>query len=210
MEFKVYQKELELQSRGWIPTFHDVTKEVGNIVAMSGVKNGTVCVASHHTTCSVIVQETSHDQAPRFFGTDAPALQVKLLFGVVAGEIGSVGAAHVVGNDFQLRLGVGAGLGRQQEIAVLLVGVALLRRSADVDVAGEDAARPIVQGAVPEHVGDAAGCVVLLQQIDFEILLSPGVGQTVNPAGCVGTGDIALEKDLVVAAAKVDDEYFRG
>ena len=61
MEFKVYQKELELQSRGWIPTFHDVTKEVGNIVAMSGVKNGTVCVASHHTTCSVMVQETSHD-----------------------------------------------------------------------------------------------------------------------------------------------------
>lgn len=61
MEFKVYQKELELQSRGWIPTFHDVTKEVGNIVTMSGVKNGTVCVASHHTTCSVIVQETSHD-----------------------------------------------------------------------------------------------------------------------------------------------------
>ena len=35
MEFKVYQKELELQSRGWIPTFHDVTKEVGNIVTMS-------------------------------------------------------------------------------------------------------------------------------------------------------------------------------
>ena len=28
MEFKVFQKELELQSRGWIPTFHDVSKEV--------------------------------------------------------------------------------------------------------------------------------------------------------------------------------------
>ena len=28
MEFKVVQKELELQSRGWIPTFHDVTREV--------------------------------------------------------------------------------------------------------------------------------------------------------------------------------------
>ena len=27
MEFKVYQKELELQSRGWIPTFHDISKE---------------------------------------------------------------------------------------------------------------------------------------------------------------------------------------
>ena len=28
MEFKVFQKELELQSRGWIPTFHDVSKEI--------------------------------------------------------------------------------------------------------------------------------------------------------------------------------------
>jgi hypothetical protein len=29
MEFKVYQKELELQSRGWIPTFHiEVIKQL--------------------------------------------------------------------------------------------------------------------------------------------------------------------------------------
>ena len=61
MEFKVFQKELELQSRGWIPTFHDVSKEVMEIVKASGVKNGTVCIASHHTTCSVMVQECSHD-----------------------------------------------------------------------------------------------------------------------------------------------------
>ena len=61
MEFKVYQKELELQSRGWIPTFHDVSKEIMEIVKASGVKNGTVCIASHHTTCSVMIQECSHD-----------------------------------------------------------------------------------------------------------------------------------------------------
>ena len=61
MEFKVFQKELELQSRGWIPTFHDVTKEVNEIVKASGILNGTVCIASHHTTCSVMIQECSHD-----------------------------------------------------------------------------------------------------------------------------------------------------
>ena len=59
MEFKVYQKELELQSRGWIPTFHDVSREVVEIVKESGIKNGTVCIASHHTTCSVMIQECS-------------------------------------------------------------------------------------------------------------------------------------------------------
>lgn len=36
-------------------------KEVLEIVRESGIKNGTVCVASHHTTCSVMVQEASHD-----------------------------------------------------------------------------------------------------------------------------------------------------
>ena len=50
MEYKVFQKELELQSRGWIPTFHDVSKEVGAIVAASGVKNGTClhCFSPYH------------------------------------------------------------------------------------------------------------------------------------------------------------------
>ncbi len=61
MEFKVYQKELELQSRGWIPTFHDISKEINEIVETSGIKNGTVSIVSHHTTCSVMVQECSHD-----------------------------------------------------------------------------------------------------------------------------------------------------
>lgn len=61
MDFKVFQKEVELQSRGWIPTFHDITPEVNAIVAESGIKNGTCSIVSHHTTCSVMIQECSHD-----------------------------------------------------------------------------------------------------------------------------------------------------
>jgi secondary thiamine-phosphate synthase enzyme len=61
MDFKVVQKEIELQSRGWIPTFHDISKEVIEIVGQSGIKNGTCSVVSHHTTCSVMIQECSHD-----------------------------------------------------------------------------------------------------------------------------------------------------
>ena len=61
MEFKLVQKEIELQSRGWIPTFHDIRREILDIVANSGIKNGTVSIVSHHTTCSVMVQECSHD-----------------------------------------------------------------------------------------------------------------------------------------------------
>ena len=61
MEFKVVQKEIQLQSRGWVPTFHDISREVVEIAEASGIKNGTVSVVSHHTTCSVMIQECSHD-----------------------------------------------------------------------------------------------------------------------------------------------------
>ena len=42
-------------------TFEDVTERVKDIVAKSGVKNGLVQVFSQHTTCSVMIQEDSHD-----------------------------------------------------------------------------------------------------------------------------------------------------
>ena len=75
MEFKVFQKELELQSRGWVPTFHDVTVDVLKVVEESGIKNGTCTIASHHTTCSVMIQECSHD----FDSFDLEYLQHDLL-----------------------------------------------------------------------------------------------------------------------------------
>ena len=43
------------------PIFHDVTDKIKKIVSKSGIKNGTTTVYSQHTTCSVIIQEESHD-----------------------------------------------------------------------------------------------------------------------------------------------------
>ena len=41
MDFKVVQKEIELQSRGWIPTFHDISTDVMKIVAEPSELIGT-------------------------------------------------------------------------------------------------------------------------------------------------------------------------
>ena len=57
----VYHGEIKLQSRDHLPCFHNVTDQVRDIVAKSGIKNGICVVYSHHTTCSVITQESSHD-----------------------------------------------------------------------------------------------------------------------------------------------------
>ena len=68
-------KKIKLQSQDHMPCFHDITTEVKNIVTESHVNNGLVTVYSHHTTCSVILQECSHDL--NYFGREF--LQVDLI-----------------------------------------------------------------------------------------------------------------------------------
>ena len=65
---KIHKKAFEVQSEGSHPTFHDVTKQVKETIAESGVKDGFCLVYSHHTTCSVMMQEGSHDKT--YFGLE--------------------------------------------------------------------------------------------------------------------------------------------
>ena len=59
----VYRESLKLQSRDRAVSFHDVTQQVKEIAAKSGMKNGICVVYSHHTTCSVITQECAFDMS---------------------------------------------------------------------------------------------------------------------------------------------------
>jgi len=43
------------------PKFHDITEKVKDFILDSGIKNGIAVLYSQHTTCSVIIQEESHD-----------------------------------------------------------------------------------------------------------------------------------------------------
>ena len=56
-----HREKLEVTSRGNMPTFHDITDEVKEIVKNSCAQNGICVVYSHHTTCSVLIQEKSFD-----------------------------------------------------------------------------------------------------------------------------------------------------
>lgn len=59
----VYRKEVKVQSRNRTVTFHDITKQVENIINESHIKEGIVVIYSHHTTCSVITQECAFDMS---------------------------------------------------------------------------------------------------------------------------------------------------
>ena len=60
---KVHRETINARSTGLYPTFHKITDDVNAIVERSGVKNGICVVYSHHTTCSVMIQECSFDEA---------------------------------------------------------------------------------------------------------------------------------------------------
>jgi thiamine phosphate synthase YjbQ (UPF0047 family) len=65
---KLIRKSFEVQSDGGHPTFHDVTEKVKEITANSGIKTGILVLYSHHTTCSIMIQECSHDKT--YFGLE--------------------------------------------------------------------------------------------------------------------------------------------
>ena len=56
-----YTEQLVLTSNGQRVTYHNITEQVKEIVAKSGIKNGICLVQSPHTTCSVIFEEFMHD-----------------------------------------------------------------------------------------------------------------------------------------------------
>ena len=59
----VFKRALKLESRHRAVSFHDITDQVKEIAARSGIQNGIVVVYSHHTTCSVITQECAFDMS---------------------------------------------------------------------------------------------------------------------------------------------------
>ena len=59
----VYREAFQVQSSHKMVTFHNVTTQVKEIVARSGIKNGIAVVYSRHTTCCVITQEAAFDMS---------------------------------------------------------------------------------------------------------------------------------------------------
>lgn len=57
----IHARTLHTTSHGRRPSFHQLTDEVKATVAESQVTEGICVVSTHHTTCSVMIQEASFD-----------------------------------------------------------------------------------------------------------------------------------------------------
>jgi len=60
---KIYRETLEKRSEAVYPAFFKITEEINGVIERSGIQNGICVVYSHHTTCSVMTQECSFDEA---------------------------------------------------------------------------------------------------------------------------------------------------
>lgn len=60
-QFVVRHESFRVRNEKAKPAFHNVTAAVRELVAKHGVRDGLCTVYSQHTTCSVILQEESHD-----------------------------------------------------------------------------------------------------------------------------------------------------
>lgn len=58
---KIFREAIHVQSTGYRPSFHMITDQVKEIVKRSGIQEGVCIVYTHHTTCSVMIQECSFD-----------------------------------------------------------------------------------------------------------------------------------------------------
>ena len=60
---KIHREEIKLHSEGVCPNYFCITENALAILGRSNVKNGICVVYTHHTTCSVMIQERSFDES---------------------------------------------------------------------------------------------------------------------------------------------------
>ncbi len=83
-----------------------------------------------------------------------------------------MGAFHVVGQDFELGLGIGRGAAAEQQVAVELLRVGFLRVGPDHDAAEKDAVGAIIDHTLEQLARGAAGRRVIDEGRGGRLLLA--------------------------------------
>ncbi len=60
---KLYNHIIQCRSTGQRPTFHNLSKEIREFVKSTGTQNVQCLIYSRHTTCAVLIDEESFDEA---------------------------------------------------------------------------------------------------------------------------------------------------
>ncbi len=132
--------------------------------------------------------ESHQQQLSRGDFINATRAQIKqrILFNLADGR--AVRALHVVGVNFELRLGVDLRVVGEQQVAIGLLGVGLLRVFVDDDASVKNAVGMIVENAVVELTAAAVRAGVLDQHVVIEMLAAVADEQAIDQALSAFTG----------------------
>ena len=128
--------------------------------------------------------------------------QVEELVAVDAPERRTVRAANVVRHDLEARDRVGVRVRREQQVAVLLVGVRLLRLGLDPDHPAPHRARGLAKRALEREVRLGRRSDVLLEGVVVEVLVAVGEVGTGDARGRAGPVQVVLDPDLPLLRAE--------
>ena len=121
---------------------------------------------------------------------------------------GTVGTAHVVGEDFKCRGGHWLRRWDRGGGSVGLVGVGLLCAFRDFDQAGEDGAALVEEGVFVEEIGDGVVGVVGLEGALIKFLIFLGDGEGIHFDVCAGAFNPGLVFVAGVFRADINGEVF--
>src|SRR5581483_9928044 len=152
-----------------------------------------------------VLEEAAHDQPLRLGARQAARHQVEDLFAIDAAERGAVRAAHVVRHDLETRDRIRMRLVGEQQVAVLLVRVRLLRALLDTDHPAPQRGRLLAPRALEREVALRARRGVLLERVVVEMLIAVGEVGAGHPRRRAGTDEVVLDPDLAALRAEPAD-----
>src|SRR6266487_1909878 len=117
-------------------------------------------------------EEPAHDQALRLAAGDPARHRVEELVAVDRADRGTVGAANVVCLDLETGDRIGVRLLGEDQVAILLVGIRLLRVLLDLDHPAPHRRRMVAEGPLEGEVGGRVRGDVLLEGVVVEVLVA--------------------------------------
>ena len=127
-----------------------------------------------------LIGEGIHQQLAGTVSINAATLQIEDLVGFELADGSSVGAFDVICHNFELRLSIDSGFGREQQIAIELSGIGELSRLGHIDLAVKHAMCPVIHNAFMQLASYAVGLGQGNHAVSISQLIAAQYCQTVQ------------------------------
>src|SRR4029079_14126469 len=145
-----------------------------------------------------VVEEPAHDEPLRLGAREPARHEVEEHLAIHLAARRAVRAPRVVREDLEAGYRVRVRLLREEQVAVLLVGVRLLGVFLDADHPAPHGGGRVAQGALEREVGLRVRRDVLLEGVVVQVLVAVREVRARHPRRRAGTGEVVLDPRLAL------------